>query len=170
MKKRFVTVVALIVTVCVSALSACGQKYHAVFDEGSVLDRMAGSLFPEYLFDYEGGTFVIKTKADFDVLFSEERKARYNAFDGVLLGVSDFDMDDTYATTDFAKKMLIIYVFYDHSRIYFEMKKVKRSNRKLQIEFRRIPNSNAEAAMTHRCLVVTLDKLDIDSAEFVRVD
>jgi|GEM_PF-2291898 len=168
MKRSIWAVLIMVLMVAVTTLSACGVKYHAVFDSQL---RGGGWLFPEYEFDADGKSFILKTKAEYDELFSEERKALYNTpetGDNPPLSF-DFDTDAPYGSTDFDKKMLVIYV-YCASCVgeNFKLKNIQVNDTLLRVDYIcSDPKGTAyNDALSTRWFVVTLDRLDIASAEF----
>ncbi|MCL2797080.1 MAG: hypothetical protein FWD58_03380 [Firmicutes bacterium] len=138
------------------------------FDDQSALDACAGVLFPEYKNSSKRTAHIIRSKADFDRLFTAKRKARYNAYDTP----SDFDADVPYGRTDFSAKMLVVYVYQAyHGGERFEIKSMELSGKSLRINYGWIDmEQGGTCAFTTRCFVVTLDKTDINQAVFRDVE
>ena len=84
----------------------------------------------------------------------------------------DFDVDFPYGATDFDKKMVLIYVFSELSTISYKLKSVVLNGKNVQIYYYdSLPQSErfGNSSYCTRCFAVTLDKLNIDSAEFLFV-
>jgi len=174
MKRRIGIVLTAVLMCCITALPACRFKnpypyqYQAVFDD----QLHSRQLFDDDEYDYYFGTvFIIKTKADFDKLFNEERKALYNT---PMTNINpprsfDFDTNVPYGATDFETKMLILYVFKDgFSGVSYKLKNIELTDKLLCIDYTSADPEGTKYpdVSCTRCFVVTLDRLDIDTAEF----
>ena len=126
-------------------------------------------LFPEYEYDDSGNIFIIKSKADFNAVFTEERRTAYAAIDESLGDPSyppllDFDTAFPYGATDFSQKMLMIYVYSGSSTGGFEIKYVETQQSRLYMcyGFPKIEGETRESSddIVVRILVFELDKID----------
>lgn len=92
-------------------------------------------------------TFIINEKEEFDEIFTK------------------YDEE-----INFAKKMVILYIFSDCSPRKYNLKKVDLKEQVLTVQYKLevFPLFAGDTVMPYqRCIMITLDKIDISSAEFI---
>jgi len=151
-----------------------------LYEESDAWSVLVNAMFPEFDTYYQDHAFVIKTKAQFDELFTEEKKVSAYAtindyykenYETIPEWVNncDFDIDFPFGATEFSEKTLVVYFFVDsNTGIQYEIKSIIDKRFFLHPYKFGIILSNANPIQESmplsclRCLVVELDKVDTD--------
>lgn len=144
MLKRIIKIAVCIIAVivCACTLSGC-VKYNAEMDS--------------YANPYVSVTFVKETESNSTFIFTEKEE-----FDKVFTryeGVIDFD-----------KKMVLLYIFFDCYQRNYYLKSIDIKEQVLTVQYKlepALPGKHDAVQGYKRCLMVTLDKQDITSAQFL---
>lgn len=143
MKRKIKIAVCIIaVIVCACTLSGC-VKYNAKMDS--------------YANPYVSVTFVKETEPKSTFIFTEKEE-----FDKVFTRYE--------GEIDFDKKMVLLYIFFSNSTKDYYLKSIDIKEQVLTVQYRMQPYPQFVHAAVQgykRCFMVTLDKQDITSAQFI---